>query len=112
MSTESDNFTRKARKNERVLLRAFASVSGKAIALATGWSDSKVSRFFNEGNAEGVTEVACFSRMLVEMGLQVVPAHYRMFDPKDIDTLLSVSRMTMQHIKPHHLIDSADASTH
>jgi hypothetical protein len=102
-TASSEIFERKARKQEAMLLQAFARTTGKAVALATGWSDSKVSRFFNEGNAEGVTEVACLARMLVELGLQVAPARHRLYDPRDIDALLGAQRMAARYIRPHHL---------
>lgn len=95
-----------ARKIESELLRGFAATSGKALALSIGKSESWISRFFNEGDAHGKTEVARIALMIAEMQLSVYPSYYRVSDPKEISALLSVAQMSVAKLDLHHLMKS------
>jgi hypothetical protein len=88
MPTSSPDTASIARNNLHALLRAHATVSNKAKALASGWSESWVSRFFGEKNADGTLDVEKLAKLLAEMKLKVYPAHWEVYDPDRIQILL------------------------
>ena len=104
MSASSPELEKIARNIERQLLSAFAQSSGKALALATGWSESKISRLFNEGDAQGVTDIKRIALLLAELQLAVYPNTYRVSDPVAVELLLGFNKFAASHLKLHHIM--------
>lgn len=93
-----------ARKNEQALLQAFNNTPGKNIALATGWHESKVSRFFGVQGDSGKTDAAAVAAMLAELGLAVHPSHHRIVDPHGLDATLGMLKFAVPKLRPEDLM--------
>lgn len=93
-----------ARKNEHILLQRFNEVPSKNIALATGWHESKVSRFFGVQGESGKTDAQSVAAMLAELGLAVHPSHHRIVDPHGLDATLGMLKFAVPKLRPEDLM--------
>ena len=105
MKTSSQQVSAIARKNEQMLLQGLKGSSGKSIALAIGWHESKVSRFFGVQGDNGKTDAAAVAEMLAEMGLAIFPSNRRISDPQAIDALVGMLHFAAPLVKPEHLMN-------
>jgi hypothetical protein len=98
MPTLSPSITENARKNERVILQAFARVSQARIAEQMGVNDSTVSRF-KDGGLEHA------AALLAACGLKVVPVEMQCFPREKVNALLTLARDHLQQIEhPEQLL--------
>ncbi len=106
MTQSSQQTNAIARKNEQALLQAFNNTPSKNIALATGWHESKVSRFFGVQGDNGKTDAAAVAEMLAEMGLALYPSNYRVVDPVGLDATLGMLQFALPKLTPEHLMNA------
>jgi hypothetical protein len=104
MTQSSQRTNAIARKNEQALLQRFNEVPSKNIALATGWHESKVSRFFGVQGDNGKTDAQAVATMLAEMGLTVHPSHHRVVDPHGLDATLGMLKFAVPKLRPEDLM--------
>lgn len=104
MTQSSPQINAIARKNEQALLQAFNATPSKNIALATGWHESKVSRFFGVQGDNGKTDAAAVALMLAEMGLTLHPSHHRIVDPHGLDATLGMLKFAVPKLRPEDLM--------
>lgn len=107
MTQSSPQINAIARKNEQALLQAFNGTPSKNIALATGWHESKVSRFFGVAGDSGKTDAQAVAVMLAEMGLTVYPSHYRIPNPQGLDALFHTFKFKAQNATLEDFLEPA-----
>lgn len=76
--------TERARKNEQIVLQAFAAMGQGELAKAMGVHDSTVSRM-KEGGIE------TFAKVLAHLSLKVVPVGVECFDPEYVTALRTLA---------------------
>ena len=89
MDTLSQTTASDARRIEANLLRAVAKVGNQAIADAIGRDESLVSRWKSEG------KFAQTAQVIAVLGLKVVPASQKCFEPQYIDALRMLARQAL-----------------
>lgn len=76
-----------ARKNEAAILKALASLGQARLADLMGVSESLISRQKSEGHLTKTAE------MLAHLGLKVVPAGMKCFDPEYVEHLRALAQI-------------------
>src|SRR3954464_13670418 len=92
MASLSPAIAEAARKNERVILQAFAKVSQTRIAEQMGVNDSQITRF-KDGGLEHA------AALLAACGLKVVPQDMQCFPRDKVHALLTLARDHLQQIE-------------
>lgn len=82
--------TDKSRKNETAILKALASLGQARLADLMGVSESLVSRQKSDG------QLAKTAEMLAHLGLKVVPAGMKCFDPEYVEHLRALAQIGLK----------------
>jgi transcriptional regulator with XRE-family HTH domain len=93
MPAVSSAITETARKNERVVLQAFARVSQTKVAELMGVSDSTITRLKDNGSIEQ----AC--ALMAACGLKVVPTDMQCFPQDKVHALLTLAKAHLEGIE-------------
>lgn len=93
MNLSSPTPQERARKYLTLALRELQSAGQRPIAERLSVSESTISRHISEGQLERSI------RMLAELGLKVVPAEMKCFNPKDIDAILHQAKCWLAHVE-------------
>ena len=104
MKQSSQQTSAIARKNEQLLLQGQAALKNVGICRATGWHESKVSRFFGVQGDNGKTDANAVAQMLAEMGLTLHPSNHRVVDPVGLDATLGMLQFALPKLTPEHLM--------
>lgn len=104
MTQSSPQINAIARKNEQLILQGQAALKNVGICRATGWTESKVSRFFGVQGDNGKTDAAAVAVMLAEMGLTLHPSHHRIVDPHGLDATLGMLKFAVPKLRPEDLM--------
>lgn len=92
----SETIAAQARRNHTTILRSLAAVSQAKAAELLGVSESKVSRFKDNG----LEEVAA---LLAAAGLKVVDIDMQCFDPEYVRALRVMAGVGLKQPEPHAL---------
>jgi len=82
----------RARKNARILGRHVAEVGIIETANFAGIGKSTIAAWFNENRD-------AMGRALAYMGLKVVPANMRCYDPAEIEAILTLARQSVARMR-------------
>jgi|11_taG_2_1085331.scaffolds.fasta_scaffold46163_2 GTP:adenosylcobinamide-phosphate guanylyltransferase len=93
MKTLSQGGGGRARKFESLILQRLSSVGQCAVAKELDTSESTISRMKKDGDIER------FSKLMEVLGLKVVPADMKCFNPKDIDAILHQAKNWLRHVE-------------
>ena len=93
MKSLSQGSGERARKFESLILHRLSSVGQCAVALDLETSESTISRMKKDG------DIARFAKLVECLGLKVVPADMKCFNPKDIDAILHQAKNWLQHVE-------------
>lgn len=81
-----------ARNNESLILQRLASVGQSTLAQRIGVSESTISRFKDN-------EIERISKMLIELGLKIVPAGTKTYRPELIDAVFTLAKDSMNRVE-------------
>lgn len=92
MTTESRDPTETTRKGLALIFQRLASVGQATLAERTGLSESTVSRWKSEQAEQ------CL-RILSELGIKIVPAHAKCYEPKQMEAILALAKARLSQIE-------------